>query len=118
MTLAFVTGGSRGLGRATATGLRAAGIDLVLFGKDPNRLAIAAAELKAHSEVVDLENIKPTREVFQRALEKYGTPDILVLAHGVMSDRMSKTLRTNDDEWRRVMSINLDSVFKIGRAHV
>ena len=113
MTLAFVTGGSRGLGRATATGLRAAGIDLVLFGKDPNRLAIAAEELKAHSEVVDLENIKPTREVFQRALEKYGTPDILVLAHGVMSDRMSKTLRTNDDEWRRVMSINLDSVFTI-----
>ena len=85
----------------------------MLFRSDPNRLAIAAEELKAHSEVVDLENIKQTREVFQRALEKYGTPEILVLAHGVMSNRMSKTLRTNDVEWRRVMSINLDSVFTI-----
>ena len=113
MTLAFVTGGSRGLGRATAAGLRAAGIDLVLFGKDPQRLMISAGELSANPEVVDLENTRQTREVFHRALENYGTPEILVLAHGVMSDRMSKTLRTNDDEWRRVMSINLDSVFTI-----
>ena len=36
-----------------------------------------------------------------------------MLAHGVMSDRMAKTLRTNDEEWRRVLSINLDSVFTI-----
>jgi 3-oxoacyl-[acyl-carrier protein] reductase len=35
------------------------------------------------------------------------------LAHGVMSDRMAKTLKTNDSEWRRVMAINLDSVFTI-----
>ena len=40
-----------------------------------------------------------------------GVLDILVLAHGVMSDKMSKTLRTNDDEWRRTLSINLDAVF-------
>ena len=36
-----------------------------------------------------------------------------MLAHGVMSDRMSKTLKTNFEEWRRVMSINLDSVFTV-----
>ena len=37
----------------------------------------------------------------------------LVIAHGVMSEKMSKTLRTTDNEWRRVMAINLDSVFMI-----
>jgi NAD(P)-dependent dehydrogenase (short-subunit alcohol dehydrogenase family) len=36
-----------------------------------------------------------------------------MLAHGVMSEKMSKTLRTTDAEWRRVMAINLDSVFQL-----
>ena len=41
----------------------------------------------------------------------WGVPSALVVAHGVMSAKMSKTLRTDANEWRRVMSINLDSVF-------
>jgi NAD(P)-dependent dehydrogenase (short-subunit alcohol dehydrogenase family) len=41
------------------------------------------------------------------------TPSALVIAHGVMSEKMSKTLRTTDSEWRRVLAINLDSVFMI-----
>ena len=113
MTLAFVTGGSRGLGYATAEGLKNAGIDLVLFAKDEKRLSESALTLGASYEQLDLSDITKTREVFRNAVEKYGVPQILILAHGVMSDRMSKTLRTNDDEWRRVMTINLDSVFTI-----
>jgi 3-oxoacyl-[acyl-carrier protein] reductase len=113
MTIAFVTGGSRGLGYATAEGLKNSGIDLVLFAKDEKRLSESALTLGASYEQVDLSDITQTREVFRKAVEKYGVPEILVLAHGVMSDRMSKTLRTNDDEWRRVMTINLDSVFTI-----
>ena len=113
MSLAFVTGGSRGLGLATARGLKEAGMDVVLFAKDPSRLASAAEAFDANYEVVDLSDIAKTREVFKSAVVKYGTPEVLMLAHGVMSDRTAKTLRTNDDEWRRVMSINLDSVFTI-----
>lgn len=113
MTLAFVTGGSRGLGYATAEGLKNAGIDLVLFAQDEKRLSESALTLGASYEQLDLSDITKTREVFRNAVEKYGVPQILILAHGVMSDRMSKTLRTNDDEWRRVMTINLDSVFTI-----
>lgn len=41
---ALVTGSSRGLGRAMAEGLAAAGAALVLNGSDPERLAAAAAE--------------------------------------------------------------------------
>lgn len=113
MALAFVTGGSRGLGLATANGLIAAGHKVVLFAKDPSCLESVAASLGSDFEVVDLADIRLTREVFRKAVEKYGTPNILMLAHGVMSDRMAKTLRTNDEEWRRVMAINLDSVFTI-----
>lgn len=113
MALAFVTGGSRGLGYATAKGLKDKGFELVLFSKQSDRLQPAAAELGAHYEVVDLEDLTQTAEVFKSAVEKYGVPDVLMLAHGVMSDRMSKTLKTNLAEWRRVMAINLDSVFVI-----
>ena len=113
MPLVFLTGGSRGLGFATAKMLKDLGYDLVLFAKDPEKLKSAAADLDSAYELVDLANMVETRQVFAGAVEKYGVPDILMLAHGVMTDRTAKTLRTNDDEWRRVMAINLDSVFGI-----
>ena len=113
MALIFVTGGSRGLGLATAKALSKQGHQLVLFAKNEALLKSAATELSASFEVVDLEHMDQTRKVFQSAVSKYGVPEILILAHGVMSDRTAKTLRTNDAEWRRVMAINLDSVFTI-----
>ena len=113
MSLVFVTGGSRGLGFETAKALKTQGHNIVLFAKDQDRLQNAAANLGANFEVVDLADISQTRKVFAQAVEKYGIPETLMLAHGVMSDRMAKTLRTTDEEWRRVMSINLDSVFTI-----
>jgi len=58
--LAFITGGSRGLGYATAVGLKQAGFDLVLFAKDAERLGNSAATLGANFEVVDLDR-KSTR---------------------------------------------------------
>jgi short-subunit dehydrogenase len=111
MGLAVVTGGSRGLGYETARALKQAGHDLVLIAKDSARLAQSAATLGANYIAIDLEDIDAARDGFRSLLEKYGTPEILVLAHGVMSEKMSKTLRTTNEEWRRVMAINLDSVF-------
>ena len=113
MALVFVTGGSRGLGFETAKALKAQGHQIVLFARDTQKLHQAGQELNAPIEFVELSNIEETRAVFHKAIEKYGVPEILVLAHGVMSDRLAKTLKTNDQEWRRVMSINLDSVFTI-----
>jgi len=111
MGLAVVTGGSRGLGYETARALKQAGHDLLLIAKDSARLAQSAATLSAHYIAIDLEDIDAARDGFRSLLEKYGTPEILVLAHGVMSEKMSKTLRTTNEEWRRVMAINLDSIF-------
>lgn len=113
MSVAFVTGGSRGLGLETAKGLKRSGHQVVLFAKDEERLSKATAELHADYQVVDVAEISQTRAVFATAVEQYGIPEILILAHGVMSDKMAKTLRTTDEEWNRVMTINLDSVFTI-----
>ncbi len=111
MTLAIITGGSRGLGLATARALKEAGHTVVLVAKDPSRLAQVAEELQCEFRSVDLEDLNKTQEVFTEILQTFGAPQILVLAHGVMSEKMSKTLRTTTQEWRRVMAINLDSVF-------
>jgi NAD(P)-dependent dehydrogenase (short-subunit alcohol dehydrogenase family) len=116
MGLAFVTGASRGLGREVARALKSAGHEVIGISKDSQRAATASNDLGFPFETVDFEDIGATRTLAQSLLEKYGTPQILVLAHGVMSDKIAKTLRTNDQEWARVMNINLNSVFTLVNA--
>ena len=110
-SLTVVTGGSRGLGFVVAKALKAAGHRVLIISKDPERAAKSAAEINCEFESVDFEDLAATQSKFEEIREKYGTPSILVLAHGVMSEKMSKTLRTTSQEWRRVMAINLDSTF-------
>ena len=110
-SLAVVTGGSRGLGFVVAKALKAAGHRVLIISKDPERAAKSAADINCEFESVDFEDLAATQSKFEEIREKYGTPSILVLAHGVMSEKMSKTLRTTTQEWRRVMAVNLDSTF-------
>jgi NAD(P)-dependent dehydrogenase (short-subunit alcohol dehydrogenase family) len=109
--LAIVTGGSRGLGNVVASQLARLGNRVLIVSKDPERARAAAAKIGCDFETVDFEDLDATQIKFQEIASKYGTPKILVLAHGVMSEKMSKTLRTTMQEWRRVMAINLDSTF-------
>ena len=111
MGLVIVTGGSRGLGFECAKELAALGHQIVLVAKDKARLEESAKHLGAAYRVVDLEDLEAARDTFNEILESFGTPEIVILAHGVMSAKMSKTLKTDSAEWRRVMAINLDSVF-------
>ena len=111
MSLAIITGGSRGLGFECAKALRAIGHDVVLVAKDKDRLAEVAAQLDCSYRAVDLEDLDAAKNTFEEIVASFGTPEILILAHGVMSAKMSKTLKTDNAEWRRVMTINLDSVF-------
>ncbi len=111
-----MTGASRGLGREVARALVEKGHQVIGIGKDPQNAQAAAAELGIPFELVDLQDISATRQLAQQLLNKYGVPEIMVLAHGVMSDKMAKTLRTNDAEWSRVMDINLNSVFTLVNA--
>ena len=118
--LALITGGSRGLGLETAKALRTQGFDLILVAKDVERLESAAASLRADSRseavityLIDLEDSAVTSSQLEKIASSHPAITHLILAHGVMSEKMSKTLKTTDAEWRRVMSINLDSVFQI-----
>jgi 3-oxoacyl-[acyl-carrier protein] reductase len=111
MGLVIVTGGSRGLGYVCAKEMRAAGHDVVVVARDKERLVAVAAELGCQYRAVDLEDLEAARDTFDEILTTFGTPEIVILAHGVMSAKMSKTLKTDSAEWRRVMAINLDSVF-------
>ncbi len=119
MGLAVVSGASRGLGFESARGLGAAGFDLALVAKDVERLQEAAAKLGSEfpniaikTFPVDLADSEATRKVIAQ-IQSVGTVEILMLAHGVMSEKMSKTLKTTDAEWRRVLAINLDAVFTL-----
>lgn len=120
--LAIVSGGSRGLGLETARGLAAAGFDLALIARDQQRLEGAHQSLLSEfgatqtgliitTHPVDLEDQVATRKSATEISTTLRIPTVLVLAHGVMSEKMSKTLRTTDAEWNRVLNINLNSVF-------
>ena len=121
--IALITGGSRGLGFEVARGLARQGFDLILVAKDSARLSAAKDKLQSEfgeqisiaTHSVDLENQVATRK-FGTEIAASVTPNVFVLAHGVMSEKMSKTLKTTDEEWNRVISINLNSVFTLVNA--
>ena len=120
MALAVVTGASRGLGFENASSLAGLGYDIVMIAKDSDRLSSAQQLLQQNHPAqnfttypVDLEDMQAVRNTVELTSQQHGVPEILILAHGVMSEKMSKTLKTSDAEWRRVMAINLDSVFTL-----
>jgi len=120
MALAVVTGASRGLGFENASSLAGLGYDIVMIAKDSDRLSSAQQLLQQKhpsqnftTYPVDLEDMQAVRNTVELISQQNGVPEILILAHGVMSEKMSKTLKTSDAEWRRVMAINLDSVFTL-----
>ncbi len=116
MKLVFVSGGSRGLGKEVARALKSAGMRVVTISKDQDRAAATSAELGIEYEIADLQNQTEAREIAEKMLMKYGTPQVVVLAHGVMSEKMAKTLRTTDEEWNRVLNVNLNSTFSLVNA--
>jgi NAD(P)-dependent dehydrogenase (short-subunit alcohol dehydrogenase family) len=120
MALAVVTGASRGLGFENASSLAGLGYDIVMIAKDSDRLSSAQQLLQQNHPAqnfttypVDLEDMQAVRNTVELISQQHSVPEILILAHGVMSEKMSKTLKTSDAEWRRVMAINLDSVFTL-----
>jgi gluconate 5-dehydrogenase len=115
---ALVTGSSRGLGRAMAEGLAAAGAAVVLNGSDQGRLASAAAEMEAAGRTVHQARFDVTDEAavvaaFERFDRDGVAIDILVNNAGIQLRKPMVDLAT--DEWRKVIEVNLTSAFVIGR---
>jgi gluconate 5-dehydrogenase len=115
---ALVTGSSRGLGRAMAQGLAAAGAALVLNGSDAGRLATAAAEMRAagytvHEACFDVTDEAAVMAAFARLDADGIAVDILVNNAGIQLRKSLVELTTA--EWQRVIDTNLTSAFVMGR---
>jgi 3-oxoacyl-[acyl-carrier protein] reductase len=117
---ALITGSSRGIGKAAATLLAQHGFGVVIVGRDPTRVDATVAQLvEAGHDVTGFAcDVSEAASVARLGslVAAAGPIDVLVNAAGVMSERMSKTLRTTPEEWRRVLDINLlGAVHMIGQ---
>jgi NAD(P)-dependent dehydrogenase (short-subunit alcohol dehydrogenase family) len=110
---AFVTGGSRGLGRAIAQALAEAGADLVLVGRDRTTLLQARDEIAAAGRRVDLiEGDLSVPEEAERVSAivdaDFGPIDVLVNNVGGRRENVP-LLEQSVDDWKRLLDLNLTS---------
>ena len=110
--VALVTGGTRGIGLAAARGLGQLGATVVLVGREPDAAVaqLVGEGLDAVGQVCDVADVDAVLAL-PEALGPLAQLDVLVTAAGVMSEKMTKTLRTSPAEWRRVLGINLDGTW-------
>lgn len=117
--VALVTGGGGGLGSLAARAYCAAGADLVLVGRAPEKLRSVAAEVRAagrNATVIeaDVTDSQSVAAMVRRAMEAFGRIDILVNNAGVTSPKLLVDL--SDDEWRRVIDTSATGTFYCMRA--
>ena len=90
MTLVLLTGATRGIGRAAATALARQGVELVLVGRDPERVRAVAEEASAagasavHQHVADLTLMADVRVLAEEVRERYEHIDVLANNAGAM----------------------------------
>ncbi len=119
---AIVTGGSRGVGRATAMLLAKAGCSVGIGYRSRSEEAEGVlAELRAlgvgaWAHPGDLSDAAQAEELFARADREFGHLDIFVGNHGIWPVEDVPISDLDDDRWRRTMAVNLDSIFYTVRA--
>jgi len=114
---ALVTGGSSGIGLATAGELAGLGADLVLVARDPGRLERAAEALTARHPGCRVETVAAdlgTREGRQRASAAAG-PSLQILVNNAGTNIRKRMAEVTFEEYRLVQRANLDSCFEMCR---
>ena len=115
---ALVTGGNRGIGRAIAEALAAAGADVAVFARNADSVNEAANAIAAHGaralpligDVARLEDVERAWADIQKAFEGL---DILVNNAGVTRDNL--LLRMKPEDWQTVLDVNLTGAFHWSR---
>jgi len=114
---ALVTGAASGMGAATARQLKAAGADVLCVDRNGELAAQVAAELSADPPLIgDVSDADFCRKAVATAVERYGRLDVLVNAAGIIV--RADGPETTDEQWQRVMNVNVNGVFFMSRAAV
>ena len=115
---ALVTGASGGIGAEIARALHAAGATVALSGTRVEPLEALAAELgeRAHVLPCNLGDGEAVDALPKQAAETMGSLDILVNNAGITKDQIF--MRMSDEDWARVLDINLTSTMRLCRASI
>ena len=113
---AVVTGGGRGLGRAMALGLAAAGANLVVAARSEDEVAATADEIRiqggeAESFCFDATIRAEAKALVAFAVERFGRLDVMLANHGVGGGQRAED--TDDALWDRTIAANLTGAFYV-----
>ncbi len=117
--VAFVTGASRGIGKAIALDLAAQGATVIgTATSDSGAEAISAylaeAGAQGAGKCLNVTNPEMITEVLAEVTKEFGVPTILVNNAGITRDNL--LMRMKDDEWDDIIQTNLNSVFRMSKA--
>ncbi|OQA92700.1 MAG: 3-oxoacyl-(acyl-carrier-protein) reductase FabG [Elusimicrobia bacterium ADurb.Bin231] len=118
--IAVVTGGAQGIGREIASGLANLGAKLTIVDVNEEQARTSAEEIskicgvETFSIKIDVSLSADTDMMAKKVIEKFGRLDILVNNAGITRDNL--LIRMSDDEWDKVISINLKGVFNCSKS--
>ncbi len=114
--VAFVTGSTRGIGRAIAGALHGAGAAVAVVGRDVERARAVAAELGERAAGVGCDVADPAQVEAAIAAAEQALGGITILVNNAGLTRDNILLRLSDADWDAVLNANLKGAFHTTRA--
>jgi NAD(P)-dependent dehydrogenase (short-subunit alcohol dehydrogenase family) len=111
--VAVVTGGARGIGRATVAAFAASGAKVIVADIDLAAASATAGELGAEAVALDVANEAQVKSAIATIVKRYGHINILVNNAGTGARNPTEELSL--DDWNRVIAINLTGAFLCSR---